>query len=68
MGEKKIAQDPDVKDKKGTQPKKYYKTLSKSEKEKRAKHFSKQDYEEKDIKKIRRQICLQLLKIGVLIE
>ena len=30
VGEKKIAQDPDVKDKKGTQPKKYYKTLSMS--------------------------------------
>ena len=43
-----IAQDPDVKDKKGTQPKKYYKTLSKSEKEKRAKHFSKQDYKKSD--------------------
>ena len=48
VGEKKIAQDPDVKDKKGTQPKKYYKTLSKSEKEKRAKHFSKQDYKKSD--------------------
>ena len=48
LGEKGVAQDPDVKDKKGTQPKKYYKTLSKSEKEKRAKHFSKQDYKKSD--------------------
>jgi len=45
---KKIAQDPDVKSKKGTQPKKYYKTLSKTDKEKRASHFSKQDYKKSD--------------------
>tara|TARA_Y200000002_G_scaffold382749_1_gene401100 strand:- start:1278 stop:2255 length:978 start_codon:yes stop_codon:yes gene_type:complete len=48
LGEKRVAQDPDVKSKSGTQPKKYYKTLSKSEKEKRAKHFSKQDYKKSD--------------------
>ena len=41
--EKRVAQDPDVKSKDGTQPKKYYKTLSKKEKDKRASHFSKQD-------------------------
>ena len=34
-------QDPDVKDVKGTQPKKYYKGMSDAEKEKRAKHFAK---------------------------
>jgi len=34
-------QDPDVKDIKGTQPKKYYKGMSDAEKEKRAKHFAK---------------------------
>jgi len=45
---KKIAQDPDVKSKTGTQPKKYYKTLSKTDKEKRATHFSKQDYKKSD--------------------
>jgi hypothetical protein len=45
---KKIAQDPDVKSKKGTQPKKYYKTLSKTDKEKRAAHFAKQDYKKSD--------------------
>ena len=48
VASQRVAQDPDVKDKKGTQPKKYYKTLSKSEKEKRAKHFSKQDYKKSD--------------------
>ena len=32
VASQRVAQDPDVKDKKGTQPKKYYKTLSKSEK------------------------------------
>ena len=48
LGEKRVAQDPDVKSKSGTQPKKYYKTLSKSEKEKRAKHFAKQDYKKSD--------------------
>ena len=46
--EKRVAQDPDVKSKKGTQPKKYYKTLSKKEKDKRAAHFSKQDYKKSD--------------------
>ena len=37
----KVAQDPDVKDKKGTQPKKYFKGLSKSTKDKRDAHFAK---------------------------
>ena len=46
--EKRVAQDPDVKSKKGTQPKKYYKTLSKKEKDKRATHFAKQDYKKSD--------------------
>ena len=46
--EKRVAQDKDVKSKPGTQPKKYYKTLSKSEKEKRAAHFAKQDYKKSD--------------------
>ena len=41
---KKLPQDKDVKSKKGTQPKKYYKDMKKGEKEKRAKHFSKQKY------------------------
>jgi hypothetical protein len=36
-----VEQDPDVKDKPGTQPKKYYKGLSKKEKEARAKQFKK---------------------------
>ena len=36
-------QDKDVKKKKGTQPKKYYKQLSKDVKDKRADHFKKQD-------------------------
>lgn len=38
---RRVAQDPDVKDKKGTQPKKYYKDLSKSTKDKRDAHFKK---------------------------
>ena len=37
----KVAQDPDVKDKKGTQPKKYFSGLSKSTKDKRDAHFAK---------------------------
>ena len=37
----KVKQDPDVADEPGTQPAKYYKGLSKSEKEARAKHFAK---------------------------
>ena len=37
----KVAQDPDVKDKKGTQPKKYFTGLSKSTKDKRDAHFAK---------------------------
>ena len=45
---KKLPQDKDVKTKKGTQPKKYYKDMKKSEKEKRAKHFSKQKYKKSD--------------------
>ena len=36
-----VPQDPDVKDKKGTQPKKYFKGLSKSTKDKRDAHFAK---------------------------
>lgn len=38
-----LPQDKDVSKKPGTQPKKYYKDLSKSDKEKRAAHFRKQD-------------------------
>ena len=38
-----LPQDRDVKKIKGTQPKKYYKDLSKSDKEKRAKHFKNTD-------------------------
>ena len=48
LEEKRVAQDKDVKSKTGTQPKKYYKTLSKSEKEKRAAHFAKQKYRKSD--------------------
>ena len=36
-----VRQDPDVKDKKGTQPAKYYSGLSKSTKSKRDTHFKK---------------------------
>ena len=36
-----VKQDPTVDDKEGTQPAKYYKGLSKSEKEARANHFAK---------------------------
>ena len=39
----KLPQDRDVKKEPGTQPKKYYKDLSKSDKEKRAAHFRSQD-------------------------
>jgi hypothetical protein len=38
-----LPQDKDVAKKPGTQPKKYYKDLSKSDKERRAAHFRKQD-------------------------
>ena len=38
---KKPAQDPDVKDLKGTQPKKYYSGVTKSTKDDRARHFAK---------------------------
>ena len=48
LEEKRVAQDKDVKSKPGTQPKKNYKTLSKSEKEKRAAHFAKQKYRKSD--------------------
>ena len=41
MKERKQPQDPTVKDEPGTQPKKYYKGLSKDDKEARAKHFKK---------------------------
>ena len=40
---KKLAQDPDVRKEPGSQPKKYYKTLSKDVKQKRADFFKKQD-------------------------
>ena len=40
---KKLAQDPDVRKEPGSQPKKYYKTLSKDVKQKRSDHFKKQD-------------------------
>ena len=39
--ENRVAQDPDVKDKKGTQPKKYYSGLAKSTKSARDAHFKK---------------------------
>ena len=39
--EKKAVQDPDIKDKKGTQPKKYYAGLKKGTKDKRDAHFKK---------------------------
>lgn len=39
--EKKAPQDPDIKDKKGTQPKKYYAGLKKGTKDKRDAHFKK---------------------------
>jgi hypothetical protein len=39
--ENKVAQDPDVKDKKGTQPKKYFSGLAKSTKASRDAHFKK---------------------------
>lgn len=46
-----VEQDPDVKDEPGTQPKKYYKGLSKKEKEARAKKFKKgSDSEDDDAK------------------
>ena len=45
---KKLPQVPDVRKVKGTQPKKYYKTLSKADKDKRAAHFAKQDYKKSD--------------------
>ena len=41
-------QDKDVKKKKGTQPKKYYKTLDKSTKKKRADFFKKQKYKKSE--------------------
>ena len=41
-------QDKDVKSKPGTQPKKYYKKMSKGEKDKRAAHFAKQKYKKSD--------------------
>ena len=45
---KKLPQDKDVKSKDGSQPKKYYKDVKKNDKEKRAKHFSKQKYKKSD--------------------
>ena len=41
-------QDRDVKKIKGTQPKKYYKKMSKDDKEKRAKHFTTRDTSKND--------------------
>ena len=41
-------QDKDVKSRPGTQPKKYYKKMSKGEKDKRAAHFAKQKYKKSD--------------------
>ena len=41
-------QDKDVKSRPGTQPKKYYKKMSKTDKEKRAAHFAKQKYKKSD--------------------
>ena len=38
----KVKQDPDVDDKPNTQPKKYYKGVSKKTKDKRAAHFKKE--------------------------
>lgn len=45
---KEVAQDPDVKDMPGTQPKKYYKGLSDKEKEARAKQFARQAKKDDD--------------------
>ena len=45
---KKGPEDKDVKDKKGTQPKKYYKDLKKKDKDKRADFFAKQKYKKSD--------------------
>ena len=44
----KLPQDKDVSKEKGTQPKKYYKQLSKDTKSKRASHFSKRDTTKND--------------------
>ena len=41
LEERKVQQDKDIKDRKGTQPKKYHSGLSKSTKEKRDAHFKK---------------------------
>lgn len=41
LGERKTQQDKDIKDREGTQPKKYHSGLSKSTKEKRDAHFKK---------------------------
>jgi hypothetical protein len=48
MEEDKTPQDKIVAKKPGTQPKKYYKDLSKGEKDKRADHFAKQKYKKSD--------------------
>jgi len=45
---KKTPQDPDVKDVEGTQPKKYYKGLSKATKDARASHFKNRDTSKND--------------------
>ena len=46
--EKKATQDPDIKDKEGTQPKKYYAGLEKSTKSKRDAHFKKHGKKDDD--------------------
>ena len=48
--EKKATQDPDIKDKEGTQPKKYYAGLEKSTKSKRDAHFKKHGKKDDDDK------------------
>jgi hypothetical protein len=48
MEKPEVPQDPDVKDKPGTQPKKYYKGLSDKEKESRAKQFARQSKKSDD--------------------
>ena len=47
-GKQKIPQDKDVSKKDGTQPKKYYKDMSKGTKSKRADYFAKQKYKKSD--------------------
>ena len=49
-----VAQDKDVKKKDGTQPKKYYKNMSKDMKNKRADHFKNRDTTKNDNRPTRR--------------